>query len=248
MDRALFEKIIDTTSGVTRVSLNNWGESTLHPDLPAMIGYAKTNGVKTVLLCVNGASFDAPLADRLVRAGLDILEFSLDGSPRRHQAIRRFPLEKVTEAIERVTSARAAAETDMRIGVVMTAPGNERRRAGGAFIEKWRGVADYVKLQPLLSKAPRQNRCEELWGRTQGRLVVLWDGRVTACCADYDGDLTVGSVVDTPLADLWKGEAMARLRRRHTDGHFPSPCDRCAEEIEEKFSGRAIAWAREGTP
>ncbi|HEB72361.1 MAG TPA: radical SAM protein, partial [Nitrospirae bacterium] len=187
MDRALFEKIIDTTKCVTRVSLNNWGESTLHPELPGMIAYAKRNGVKTVLLCVNGASFDAPMAKRLITAGLDILEFSLDGSPRRHEAIRRFPLAKVATAMELAVSARAEVETNLRIGVVMTAPGNERRRAGPAFVDRWRGVADYVKLQPLLSKVPRRNRCEELWGRTQGRLVVLWDGRVTPCCADYDG-------------------------------------------------------------
>jgi hypothetical protein len=75
--------------------------------------------------------------------------------------------------------------------------------------------------------------CEQLWQR----LSVLWDGTVTVCCRDYDGVLQIGSLKENALADLWKCDAIRKLRASHMGCNFGGlVCDKCSKSYV--FSSR----------
>jgi radical SAM protein with 4Fe4S-binding SPASM domain len=53
--------------------------------------------------------------------------------------------------------------------------------------------------------------CPVLWQS----LSVGWDGRILGCCGDLNGVLTLGNVRTDRLEDVWNGEKMVEMRRRH---------------------------------
>lgn len=62
---------------------------------------------------------------------------------------------------------------------------------------------------PKQYNLPETNRyCKDLY---RG-LVVLWDGRVTVCCADLAGVMCVGKLDSSSVADVWNGSKYRELR------------------------------------
>jgi MoaA/NifB/PqqE/SkfB family radical SAM enzyme len=51
-------------------------------------------------------------------------------------------------------------------------------------------------------------------------LMVLQDGTVTMCGADWDAAAPLGNVRETTLAAIWRGTELARRRDAHLDGRF----------------------------
>jgi hypothetical protein len=65
-----------------------------------------------------------------------------------------------------------------------------------AFIDEWRQVADKIHITDLHNWAGTLNDhtdvqfpCYRLWLT----FTVLWDGRVSMCCADFDGATSSGT-------------------------------------------------------
>jgi radical SAM protein with 4Fe4S-binding SPASM domain len=46
------------------------------------------------------------------------------------------------------------------------------------------------------------------------QFVILWDGRVTVCCTDYEGTLSMGSVKEQSIADIWTGPRWRHMREQ----------------------------------
>lgn len=239
MSMELYRRIIDGTPGLNRLSLNNWGESLLHPGLIDMVRYAKRAGVETVLLCTNGLLVDQRKALDLLGAGLDVLEFSIDGLGERYQSIRGVAIDLALAAVEHVRAGRSLLGLSTRLGMVMVSS-DEGEEERDAFLRYWRSRVDYVKIQPMVHAAPRTHPCPELWGTVQGRLVVLWDGTVVPCCVDCDGVLVLGNAGKESLVNVWRGPTLERLRTEHREGRFSSICASCDEVIETKFRGETI--------
>lgn len=87
------------------------------------------------------------------------------------------------------------------------------------------------QLEPLavMSMAPpRRTPCQRLGTRC----MVLADGRVVACDQDFRGLHPIGDLRQAGLAEIWKGEAMTRLRAAHAEGRFGAVnplCTACDE-------------------
>ncbi|MFX1383569.1 MAG: radical SAM/SPASM domain-containing protein [Promethearchaeota archaeon] len=46
-------------------------------------------------------------------------------------------------------------------------------------------------------------------------IYFTYDGKVTLCCRDYDGDLIVGDLKEESLIDIWNGENSEDIRKQH---------------------------------
>ena len=57
---------------------------------------------------------------------------------------------------------------------------------------------------------------------------IRWDGNVAVCCNDWVGWYKCGNVVDTPMEEIWQGEAFhaARTKLYHGQRDF-GPCNGC---------------------
>jgi radical SAM protein with 4Fe4S-binding SPASM domain len=76
-----FKFIIDKIKiSVKELSLFNYGEPLLNPEIVKMIKYAKKNGIKIVNIHTNGLLLNKKLSKQLVESGLDYISFSIDGA------------------------------------------------------------------------------------------------------------------------------------------------------------------------
>ncbi len=91
MDMRTYGRLIDGLRAVHSLSsMAFWGigEPLLHPQIPEMISLAKSLGAQTELI-TNGLLLDKDMSEALVRAGLDKLVVSVDGtSPETYSSVR----------------------------------------------------------------------------------------------------------------------------------------------------------------
>jgi radical SAM protein with 4Fe4S-binding SPASM domain len=74
----------------------------------------------------------------------------------------------------------------------------------------------YRQFKPGMD-APRLPNCPEVFDK----LSIDWNGDVTMCCADYDGEMVIGNVLNDNLQDLWVSEEADNIRKTIVSGkHF----------------------------
>ena len=67
--------------------------------------------------------------------------------------------------------------------------------------------------------------CNYLWER----MYVWYDGLCNPCDIDYKSKLSVGSIKDESIKEIWNGQKFTELRNMHLNGKRNKvyPCDRC---------------------
>ena len=243
MDFDLFKKVMDDCPELEHLCMHNWGEPLLHKDIFKMIDYAKSKGVRYVVMNTNGTLLTDKMIHRIVDSKLDIIRFSIDGSAETFKKIRGVDLEKIEESIIKLKKEKEIRRPELGMGVVFTV---EKDTEGDAedYIVYWERIVDHVRLQPKLIRSPRTDVCPEPFGKDYGKLVVLWDGRVIPCCVDYNAELTLGNVQNDTISNLWKNEKIDRLREQHLREVFPDTCADCNEcesnKTEKRFFVNAL--------
>ena len=243
MEFDLFKKIIDDSPDLEHLCMHNWGEPLLHKDIFKMIEYAKNKGVNYVVMNTNGTLLTDKMIDQIVDSKLDIIRFSIDGSAETFKRVRGVELQNIEQNINKLKNVKEIRRPKLKMGVVFTV---EEDTEGDAedYITHWEKIVDHVRLQPKLITSPRTEVCPEPFGKDYGKLVVLWDGRVIPCCVDYNANLTIGSVQNDTIQNLWKNEKMDLLRKQHLNGQFPDTCANCNEcesnKTEKRFFVNAL--------
>ncbi len=243
MEFDLFKKIIDDSPDLEHLCMHNWGEPLLHKDIFKMIEYAKNKGVYYVVMNTNGTLLTDKMIDQIVDSKLDIIRFSIDGSAETFKRVRGVELKKIEQNINKLKNVKETRRPELKMGVVFTI---EEDTEGDVedYITHWKQIVDHVRLQPKLITSPRTEICPEPFGKDYGKLVVLWDGRVIPCCVDYNANLTIGSVQNNTIQNLWKNEKMDLLRKQHLKGQFPDTCANCNEcesnKTEKRFFVNAL--------
>jgi radical SAM protein with 4Fe4S-binding SPASM domain len=233
MDFGLFTKIIDDAAqvGVQRIHLYLHGEPTLHNRIVEMVRYAKLQRL-AVHLTTNGMLFTPEMADGLLRAGVsnaDHVTFSILGrSPQVHETIMRgVDSDKVRSNLVKFLELRAERRVNGPVIETLfhTMPQNAHEL--DQFIEDWQGVVDHVRLGGVISdsfagykgsaaEVSRDKPCKLVFER----MPVFWNGDVTVCCMDVDGDYVVGNLTERSVTELWQSRPMAAMRALHRNGKF----------------------------
>jgi len=95
-----FRKLAPAFAKTRHVHLQGWGEPFLHPDFFEMVAIAKAAGW-WVGTTTNGMLLNGDRITRTIESGLDIVAFSLAGTGKKNDAIRKgTSLKKVLEAIQ----------------------------------------------------------------------------------------------------------------------------------------------------
>jgi len=244
MESALFERIADECAGHdTALWLHFLGEPLLHREVIPMIRYAKRAGVRRVGLSTNGVSLRGPLADALLASGLDRLECSMDAGDRAaYLAARgRDHFERVVRNVQEFLRRKRERAQDAPVTSIqfMRTPEVEARLP--ALVDAWRahlGPSDFVmtidptpfgdaiEVEPRGAAGPRPP-CGWLFSS----LVILQDGTVTMCGADWDARAPLGHLDGASIAEIWRGAEAERRRRAHLAGRFQDagPCGTCRD-------------------
>ncbi len=224
MEPEIFRRALRGAGPLEFTLLFQWGESLLHPHFAALAREAREHGTRT-LVTTNGTLLDNRRVDALLGAGLDRITVSVDGDAASHERVRGIPLARTEGGLDLLLAERTRRGLDTAVDVSMVIS-PETESAAEGFEARFEGRVDRVQKIPLLTRGERRTRCREPW---RGGLVVLQDGSVTVCCVDHDGELAFGDVRQDDLRDLWNGNAMQDLRRRHVAGNLPAICATCTE-------------------
>jgi radical SAM protein with 4Fe4S-binding SPASM domain len=231
MGMEVFRKIADECAGhPVKLWLHFLGEPLLNRDLPDLIAYAKARGISQVGLSTNAFFLTRDIGERLIRAGLDRLECSVDGFDREsYRDLRR------SDGFDRVVeNTRGFLQLKRELGAALPAVSLQfmktpavvqRLPAIRAFWKPWLGERDFLMTIEDMSFAgtirqagqPRRREpCGWLWQY----LVVLWNGDVVTCASDFDGKRVMGNLHREGLLDIWRGPAYEALRRQHAEGRY----------------------------
>ncbi|MGQ9628954.1 MAG: radical SAM protein [bacterium] len=233
MDFGLYKEIVDEISGYGDVALTPYffGEPLVHGRIFDMIRYAVDSGIKNISISSNGVLLDEVRAKRLMDSGLNGISISVEGvDPETYRESMNYPdYERVVDNILNMVRLRDQSGSGMTIGVTFI----KTERAADeteAFVEHWLNVVDYVLVrkelkerdgfQKIISGNEELNipriPCMVLWDHT----IILWNGDVTLCCADYDGRMVIGNVRERPLREIWLGDGYQRIRQSHIEGDY----------------------------
>jgi radical SAM protein with 4Fe4S-binding SPASM domain len=227
----LFRKIVDQCAGHNvKLWLHFLGEPLLNRDLPTLIAYAKEHGIPQVGLSTNGFFLTREIGEKLIGAGLDRLECSVDGFDRAsYLRLRRSEqFDRVVENTKGFLQLKrelGATQPALSIQFMRTPAVVENLPAIRAFWKPWLGKHDFIMTIEDISFAgamrgprPAQQRepCRWLWHY----LVILWNGDVVTCASDYDGERVMGNLREESLLDVWHGPAYRQLREKHAQGRY----------------------------
>ena len=229
----LFRKIVDecVELGITHVRVHNYGEPFMDRRLTEKVRYAKQKGIGEVGMISNGSLITEDVARGMIEAGLDAINISVDASGREVFESTRLGLnyDKVIANIERLVRIRGELGR-RRPKLILSFVRQNNSVDEQAFIEHWRTVADKIHITDLHNWAGTLNResdvnypCYRPWLT----FTVLWDGRVSLCCADFDGRTVLGDLNTSTIREIWNAEPYVQARRAHLESGGPDICRSC---------------------
>ena len=233
MDEPVFRKAVEEISHESGFLFlpQGFGEALLHPKWADFLSVAHSAGVSPVVVLTNGMLLAGKNLDAARRL-TDVLIVTLDGSTAKtYESVRvNSSFEKVTGNIENVLKLRDAQKPHMVLRIIRMRDNDaeiesfrnfwERKISKGDVLQvsdciDWAGSVAYRGVHAnKMNKA--RHACRMLWKN----LTVFHDGRVSPCCFDAEGELSVGHVLQQGLRDIWNGQPLRNLRDLHRKGHF----------------------------
>jgi MoaA/NifB/PqqE/SkfB family radical SAM enzyme len=233
MSLELFKKIVDECAelGITHVRMHNYGEAFVDRKLVEKVRYAKQKGIQEVGMISNGSLITEPIARGMIDAGLDAINISVDASGKEVFEATRIGLkyDKVIANIERLLRLRGESGK-RRPKLILSFVRQNNSVDEQAFIEHWKSIADKIHVTDLHNWAGTLNKesdvnfpCYRPWLT----FTVLWDGRVSLCCADFDGTTILGDLNTHTITEIWNAEPYRNARRQHLESGGPDVCRAC---------------------
>lgn len=250
IDINLFEKIVSQLKGNTRLALHHFGDPLLHPKIGELIKICHKYGIRASL-STNPSSLTKEKSNEILEAGLDYLHLSLDGATKETYEKIRGGSANYEKAIEGINNFLKEKEnfpknkTHTKIAIIRM---KETEEEIEKFKKKWKNIpgideiqvkefitwdgtmSDINKLEREAShKVKRGGNYPCYW--PWAKLTVLWDGRVAACCFDFDGKCILGDLKKQTLEEIWNSPTMKDFRKQHKENSFPKEhlCYKCKE-------------------
>jgi radical SAM protein with 4Fe4S-binding SPASM domain len=241
MPEGVFKRIAEECGppGAT-LRLSGGGEPLLHPQAVELALYAKARGARIGLI-TNGSVLGPAACERLVGAGVDALEFSVDAGDAPTYARVRPGLDwaVLNRNVRRAREVRdrLAAPTRIICSVI-----NQEGVDVAAAEAHWAAVADKVQVRKFLTWGYCQDRSADRApylppGRDVPcpwlfeRLNIDSRGDVTLCGEDIAFAEKFANVRDRSIREIWHGPEFRRFRRLHLAGRgreIPI-CARCPD-------------------
>ncbi len=233
MSMDLYRKIIDEAATIpifSDVTLTGLGEPLMDKHLIERVQYARSKipAETKITVYTNGTYLTAEKAQALSDAGVSRLYVSLNAiDARRRKAIMAlddFDLveAQITKAIEIFEKAGKGQRLIVKAVVTkdLFEPGEPDKfierwggmwdKGGNAFIHmegNWAGTMYPVRVTPM-------STCH----RAIGEIMVLWDGRVSICCFDGEGQFILGDLNKQGIREMYNSETAWNFRKAHAEG------------------------------
>jgi radical SAM protein with 4Fe4S-binding SPASM domain len=233
MPMDLFKKIIDeaaTISRITQLTLTGLGETLLDRHLDDRIRYARSKMPDVCIdLYTNGSQLTLERGLRLVDAGITVIYVSLNAATadKRKAIMQLDDFDKVVanthalidelkrrKSLVRVIVKAVVSKDLMEIGdtdIMIKEWGGPWDQGGNLYLHQegsWGNGAVWTVRVPLVKAC----------SRALDEIMIMSDGRVSACCFDGEGDLILGDIKTQTIREVYAGEKAVAFRQAHNEG------------------------------
>ena len=235
------------------------GESLMHPRFLEAIRLAKSLGIAPIQLVTNATLLTPALSEALVALPVDFISLSLDAvTPgvfeRQRAGAKHAEVMANVEAFLEIRARSKGLFPEVQVSAVET---ETTRAETPAFVARWRGRVDRVRIYPEHSEGGVFGSLPLPTG-TQRRpcqkpltdLVVYCDGRVALCNQDWERKDPLGDLNRQTIAEVWASAPYGKVRRLHAEGRAeedPS-CRGCSHWIQSYREGGVVGRLVKGTP
>lgn len=253
----LYKKIIDEVKDyVFDVQLFFQGEPLINKNIDEMVKIARQSRVATII-STNGMLLNADLSERLIKAGLDRLIVSIDGTTQEvYEKYRKggnldqvlVNVKTLVELKKRLKSRFPIIECQMVVFKHNQHQVNEFKQLSktiGADLStiKTAQIHDYENKPEMIPDNEKYSRYVKRGGRWQLKkplanrcsriyqgCVVNSDGKVMVCCFDKVPHFPVGDLNESPLSVIWNSDEFNDFRTKvNSDRKSISICRNCSE-------------------
>ncbi|MEA2064226.1 MAG: radical SAM protein [Gemmatimonadota bacterium] len=256
MNPTLFDRIARQLkrSGQNYINMYTFGEVLINPQLEEFLRILRKYELKT-RISTNGQILDRRL-DLLCRYSdvIHRLRFSIDGATKQvYEKIRRpGKFEKLLDNLELLKKINMGHRYFKEISIVSIVSKDTIDHLAYLFrfyshyapmrniqLSLLNGLAldtsYFLTANILPERYCLQYPCQQIFSEN---IKVYFDGRVTVCCRDFNGELTYGNLGENEPEELINNEVVKQFRRDHLAKKIPlcRDCYHIEPEVQRLFS------------
>lgn len=232
MHRALFEKIIDEAAGIPlidHVTITGLGEPLIDNKLVERLQYVRRRMPGVLLdLYTNGGLLTKDKGVEIAEAGANVIYVSMNAvSPEKRKAVMKLDdYDRVVAEVKALIQYLKEHQMPTRV-VTKTIVSKDLMEPGESeeFQNLWGGKWNegghaYLHLEGNWAGAmwPMRVTPTQACNRALQEIMVLWDGRISLCCFDGEGEVTFGDLNTQSIREIYNGEKALQFRVAHTEG------------------------------
>lgn len=240
MSDAVFHRLADECGPHGSLLRLSGGEPMLHPKAVEHILYARDRGCRIGLI-TNGSRFSEDSLRRIIAAGVDAVEFSVDaGDAQTYALVRpRLDWEDLNRNVRIAVALRNELGSPTRI---VTSIINQQGVDVDAAKAYWEALVDKVQVRKFLTWGYNEDRSADAspYLPPEERLPCPWlferlnvdsRGDVTLCGEDIAFAHKFGNIMDRGIAEIWHGPEFTNFRNLHLArrGHEIPICSTCPD-------------------
>lgn len=239
MDYGLFMKIIDdmkTVWGgvhkVKKLRLFQIGEPLLHPQLPEMIRYAKKADIaECIELTSNGSLLTNELSNKIINAGLDILNISINGiNADQYNNVCNVKLDFDTfyNNIKYFYENKKDCKLYLKYSDIGFSEKDKK-----CFYDKFGDACDEIFVETISSTLWQDtNINQKITNQHKGTygqklvnkkvcpfifttLIINNEGLAHLCCVDWKSEYILGDCKTESIVDIWHGDKLKSYQKTH---------------------------------
>lgn len=208
MDRYTLNKILKETKGKDLgIRFIRWGEPFLHKYVLKFIEKVKKQ--HPLHITTNGLKLNDNRINKIVELEVDSIIFSMQGlTKEKYIDMRGDSITSWDRLYDNVNKLIEARGDKKKPFIHITTTKNYGETEEKEFRETWKDIVGVDKVSIGNTSWERFSieyehinylPCKEI----DYKLSIDWNGKVTACCGDYDNLLTVGNVHNQDLYEMW---------------------------------------------
>ena len=247
MKPELFERIILELKsvGIRGAGLHTVGETFVYSDLESLFEIVKKHNF-LVWISTN-AQFPERLEELYTRFPdvLTNIRVSIDGATRdTFEHIRTgASFDKLIESLEVIHSINKGKKNYRILSVINSILNIETLREIPLYFENFKKYVNEsdINFSPITGLVLDNAYFDETFPYENlihlnspcrlpfTNLYYTFDGKATACCRDYNAELTVGDIKTTSVMDIWNGSEIENIRQKHLnrETHTLPHCHNC---------------------
>ena len=216
------------------MSLASRGEPMICKDIVPMLEYTRGKFLN-LKLNTNASLLDEEKCHAILAGGVKTIVFSADAAEEPLYSKFRVngKLSIILKNIEMFQKIRQSHYSGLSVITRVSGVKFSDEQDLDSMQKVWGGLVDqvaFVRYNPwenVYNQAANglEKPCSDLWRR----MFVWWDGKVNPCDVDYKSTLSVGSINNQRLDELWQSSIYDETRKKHINKKRgdKNPCASC---------------------